>query len=191
MEYWKNIYNNEKLPSEPSNFAIFVGDTIGSKIETVVDLGCGNGRDSYYLQKYASVVGIDNASKPKDSHNASFIQSGMEKVTGYYDLIYMRFSLHSVDEHIEQRVLNYAKSNCKYLAIEARSTNDVICNGDKSNSVETTYAKAHYRRYIDIDTLKEQLISRGFTIEHISESDKYACYQGTTPMCLRIIAKQN
>lgn len=188
MQYWKNIYQNENIPKVPSNFAIFIGDTLGSKIKTIVDLGCGNGRDAYYLQKYARVVGVDHASKPKDSYNASFIQSGMENMKGYYDLIYMRFSLHSVDEDVEQRVLDYAKYNCKYLAIEARSTNDTLCSGDKYNSVETTYAQAHYRRYIDINILKDQLISRGFTIKHISESDKYACYQGTTPTCLRVIA---
>ena len=190
MDYWKNIYQNANIPNEPSNFAKFVVNELGSKIETVVDLGCGNGRDSYYLQRYARVVGVDHASKPNDTDNASFVQSGMESVEGYYDLIYMRFSLHSVNEEIEERVLDYAKSNCKYLAIEARSTNDVLCGGDKSNSVETTYAKAHYRRYINIKTLEKQLLSRGFTIEHISESDKYACYKGTTPMCLRIIAKR-
>ena len=59
--YWENFYKN-KHTLKPSSFAKFVRKFIKGKDLIVYDLGCGNGRDSYYLglgKKKWRVIGID------------------------------------------------------------------------------------------------------------------------------------
>ena len=192
-KYWENIYNKQDaVPSEPSAFALFIVNMLVDQkehnIHSIVDLGCGNGRDSYYLAKYSTVVGIDLATKPDDKTNVTFLQQSMDDIEGQHDLMYMRFSLHSIPEEVEEKVLNHAMKNCKYVAIEARSTSDKLSGGKGENSVETSYASKHYRRYIDKEIIVSKLKDRGFNILHVSESDTYAKYKGTSPTCVRVVA---
>ena len=189
--YWEHFYKTKPVTVNPSKFAIFVANKLNDKIKSILDLGCGNGRDSYYLQDYAKVVGVDLASEPLASFNSTFLRMSMEQVTGFYDLIYMRFSLHSISEDIEEKVFDYAKNNCKYIAIEARSTADPLSNGMKENIVKTSYANEHYRRYINKMELRNKLEKRGFKILHLTESNTYAQYKDTSPACVRVIAQIN
>ena len=188
--YWKDVYLTKDIPQGASDFARFVTDTLkGEKLKFILDLGCGNGRDSYYLQDFGTVIGVDLATQPPKSYNASFMQTSMDNLNDtWWDLIYMRFSLHSVPEEIEEKVLDYAMRNAKYIAIEARSTSDKLSNGQGENNVETSYASKHYRRYIDKNKLVKKIKDRGFNVMHVSESDKYAKYKDTSPMCVRLIA---
>ena len=194
IKYWNKIYKSENsTPTNPSPFSIFLLNNLIKKesIQSILDLGCGNGRDSYFFSKHCNVVGVDLATKPEDGNNVTFYQQSMDSVTGKYDLIYMRFSLHSVPEEVEKNVLNYAQKNCRFLAIEARSTSDILSDGKKENIVETSYASKHYRRYINMSELKKKVENRGFNVVHVSESDTYAKYKDTSPVCVRLIAKIN
>ena len=137
------------------------------------------------------MIGVDLATKPEGRENVTFLQQSMDNVEGKYDLMYMRFSLHSIPGEIEKKVFNYAMNNCKYLAIEARSTSDKLSGGEGENSVETSYASKHYRRYIDKDELVKKIKDRGFNIMHVSESDTYAKYKDTAPTCVRLVASIN
>ena len=188
--YWKDVYLTKDLPRDASDFARFVTDTLkDKKVKFILDLGCGNGRDSYYLQDFGTVIGVDLATRPAKSYNASFLQTSMDNLNETeWDLIYMRFSLHSVVEEIEDKVLDYAMRNAKYIAIEARSTSDKLSGGQDENNVETSYASKHYRRYIDKNKLMKKIKDRGFNVMHVSESDTYAKYKDTSPMCVRLIA---
>lgn len=191
--YWENVYKKkDKVPLNPSAFALFIVNMLveqkALKINSILDLGCGNGRDAYYLSKFGTVVGVDLATKPNDGSNVTFLQQSMDDVEGQYDLVYMRFSLHSIPEEVEAKVLDYAMNNCNYIAIEARSTSDKLSNGEGENTVETSYASKHYRRYIDTKNLVKKIKDRGFNIIHVSESDTYARYKDTAPTCVRLVA---
>ena len=113
----------------------------------------------------------------------------MGDLEGQFDMLYTRFSLHSVGEEVEDKLLNYAANNCKYIAIECRSSNDTLSKGKSENSESTSYATKHYRRYINLEDLKQKMINLKFKILHASESSSYAPYKDTNPMCLRIIAE--
>lgn len=189
--YWENIYKNKNITSSPSQFALYVADFFKDRgVHSIIELGCGNGRDAYFLSKVAQVTALDLAVKPKDSLNVKFVQTSMDNACGKHDLLYMRFSLHSITEDIEKKVLDFANQNCRYVAIEARSVNDPLSHGMTENEAETTYAKAHYRRYINIDELSERLKERNFSILYSGESNRFAPYKGTKPVCLRIIAQK-
>ena len=190
VSYWSKVYAGETLPLNPSKFAMFVKDTL-KDVNSVLEVGSGNGRDAYFWGKTCSVNAYDIATKPTDTETVTFHQANMKDINGNHDLMYSRFSLHSVPEDIEDFLLAYSKTNCKYIAIECRSTKDTLASGlNKKNegSHETSYAKAHYRRYVDFELFKTKLTGLGFHILHASESDTYAPYNGYNPTCLRIIA---
>ena len=113
LNYWTNVYEKNEMPSSPSKFALFVMDELNDRINTIVDVGCGNGRDSYFLGRTKEVVGVDNAVKPSNNGKVTFLNCSMSEINGKYDLLYSRFSLHSVDEDIENRLIDYAYKNCK------------------------------------------------------------------------------
>lgn len=193
VTYWSSIYKKKDIPSEPSKFAIFVKDIL-KDVNTVLEVGSGNGRDAYFWGKTCNVNAYDIATKPNDTQTVTFHQANMKDICGTYDLMYSRFSLHSVTEDVEDFLLAFCKRNCKYVAIECRSTKDALASGlnnKNEGSHETSYAKAHYRRYVDFELFKTKLMGLGFTIQHASESDTYAPYNGYNPTCLRIIAKTN
>ena len=50
MNYWDNYYANSDLNSKliPSQFAAFVAGEL-KKNSYIIDIGCGNGRDSFFL----------------------------------------------------------------------------------------------------------------------------------------------
>jgi len=60
-DYWKEFYKDNQITNEPSTFAKFIAKyTKNHDIRgKLVDLGCGNGRDTYYLQESFSTWGID------------------------------------------------------------------------------------------------------------------------------------
>ena len=53
--YWNNFYSNSKeLPFEPSQFSTYALKFLQSRPKKdsqihILDLGCGNGRDSYFF----------------------------------------------------------------------------------------------------------------------------------------------
>ena len=193
-DYWKKYYtSHSNYNLTPSLFATWLHQWIADKdIKTIIDVGCGNGRDSYYFSKCDYVVtGVDNAVQPKSHGNETFIMASMDSLNGKFDMLYSRFSLHSIDESTENKLLSYVTENCKYVAIECRSSNDTLSNGKNENYANTSYAKGHYRRYVQLKDLKQKLVSLGFEILHASESDLYAPYKDTSPMCLRLIAKNS
>jgi predicted TPR repeat methyltransferase len=196
QQYWSNVYRTTDMPTNPSLFALFIQNELGDKINTVIDVGCGNGRDSYFLAKSNTVLGIDIANKPEDKETASFALGSMDDLKGQHDLLYSRFSLHSVKVGVEDALLDYALNNCKYIAIEARSTKDQLNKGGNrlshdENENKTSYADKHYRRFLHFEEFCKKISSRGFKILHASESDTYAPYKDYNPFCLRIIATTN
>jgi hypothetical protein len=188
--YWKKVYKNKNIPTEQSLFATFCREYL-KDVASVLEVGSGNGRDAFFWGQTCKVHAYDIACQPKDTENVTFHLGSMEKVQGQHDLLYSRFSLHSVQEEIEDFILKYGKEHCKYIAIECRTVKDSIAtelNERNEGSHSTTYADAHYRRYLDYETFKTKLETMGFHILHAGESDKYAPYKGYSPWCLRLIA---
>ena len=72
-EYWAKFYKNYNN-KEPSNFAIFINNYFKNKNEklSILDCGCGNGRDSYFLSNNFNVMGIDNSNQP-DNKKCKFL----------------------------------------------------------------------------------------------------------------------
>jgi trans-aconitate methyltransferase len=153
------------------------------KILNVLDCGCGNGRDSYTLSNKYNVVAVDNCGVlPINKKNVKFYNDDfvtMDK-TGY-DLIYSRFTFHSITNEQHIYFLDSISIN-SYLAIETRSK--------QSETDHVFYGKTHYRNYTDFKYLEMLLISNNFEIIYIKEDINFANYKDENPICIRVICRK-
>ena len=61
--YWNAYYNLKKNNDKPSSFALLVSKNYLNKHSVLVDVGSGDGRDSFLLRKKAKYVySIDESS---------------------------------------------------------------------------------------------------------------------------------
>ena len=50
LQHWNNYYSENSKPFQESDFATFVLKQL-TKNSTIIDIGCGNGRDSVFFAK--------------------------------------------------------------------------------------------------------------------------------------------
>ena len=202
-EHWIKYYS-KGATMIPSLFAKHVVDSLNLKDFTILDIGSGNGRDSLFLSTAVKkVIAIDLNTKPRDTTNCTFIQSDIGDLDGLnlppIDLVYSRFSMHSIPRKIQDSLLNWCRDNLKpggHILIEARTINDVLYGigtqiGPDEFIGKTDHSTPHYRRFLRIKEVCESLKSRGFTIIMSEESTEFAPYGNRKPACLRIHAIRN
>lgn len=190
VDYWKSFYSNRIriITSAPSQFAEFSLPYMQRDSE-VLDVCCGNGRDSNYFK----LNGINVTSFDIISMEPVFFKYKeldlLNKTPNFgydkkFDYVYCRFTLHSVPEEIEDYILQNAHAVLKdkgLLFIEVRSDKGVL-HGGMNN---------HYRRLINFDKLKNKLIRLGFSMDYEIESTKLSVYNGEDPLLIRIVAKRS
>jgi bifunctional enzyme CysN/CysC len=202
-DHWKDYYSSNEVPSNPSSFAEFVMDREGSG-KSLLEIGCGNGRDTFYFAKNGmKVTGIDyspeaiEACKNQRGSESMDLFSGTidsidELKSTSYELAYSRFVLHAMPLAEEKIVLKECYellSENGVFYIECRSNkSERFRKGDVISSDERS--DGHYRRFIDFLDLQSRLIDCGFTIIDAIESDGLAVYKGDDPVLIRIVAKK-
>lgn len=178
--HWEKFYKNKRGPAknlEQSKFAEFVFTRFGfgNHNTTVLDMGCGNGRDSYYLGKMGyKVTGIDDAIVPQETKNCYF--SNWINSASHFDIVYSRFFLHAVPRFEVMKLLNETTG---YFVAEARAI------GDKPK----LYPK-HQRWLIDPEWLIGHMVTIGYEILYFEKGRGLAKYKGEDPLIVRIIAKR-
>lgn len=208
MKYWREYYSTHSNPSDASSFAEFILPKLGEN-KRLIELGCGNGRDSIFFSKNGiSVVAVDQVSDEIDylnenhkNENVDFVCDDFtnlgETSSGVilnsdFDYVYSRFTFHSIMEAQEDRTLDWIAGKLKKDAcflLEARSLKDPMFKRGRALS-ETENFTTHYRRYMDMDKITEKLQSRGFEILFKVEDNNLAVYGDDNPYVIRIIAKK-
>lgn len=185
IEYWNKFYSSKDGVKNCSEFCKFVIDYFkdNKEIVKVLDCGCGNGRDSYELSNNYKVLAVDSSGFiPNNKDNVAFRNDNFITIDkSNYDLIYSRFTFHSIMDKHQILFLDSIKNN-SYLAIETRSIKG------ESNSVY--HGKNHFRNYTDINYLKKILTERNFKILFIKEDLNMAIYKNENPICIRVICKK-
>ena len=198
-EYWEKYYKEARLITAPSQFAVFVVENF-SLSGNLIELGCGNGRDTAYFASHGlNVLGIDqcnnsvNRLNELNIVNAKFEKDDFTNLNSQrkFDNIYSRFTLHSVNVESERRTIKWAAKaiNGGFFAIEVRSTKDDFFGKGKLIKKNTWFTD-HARRFVDFKEIKDTLIKNGFSIIFEKESRGLAPYRNEDPVVIRIIAKK-
>ncbi|WP_294364812.1 class I SAM-dependent methyltransferase [uncultured Clostridium sp.] len=201
-EYWNKFYNKNSLPFEKSDFAYFILNNYIEKGKSLIEMGCGNGRDSIYFSKNGvKVIGVDQAENEINFLNSEFKNDNIEFLCGdftklnlknSFDYVYSRFTIHSIPEDGEDRLLNWSFCNLHTgggIFIEARSIrDDLYSEGTKISKTENF--TDHYRRYVNKDILIKKLKKIGFYIIYEIESKGLAVYKDEDPYIVRIVGKK-
>lgn len=202
--YWNNYYNKNLAPKEPSLFAKEVLSKL-EKDKKLIELGCGNGRDSiYFADNGINVTAIDQCetsienlrkSTNKETlkfYSDNFIDSNLLK-KNKYDYVYSRFTMHSISEiQQEESLINAYKSlnDNGVLFIEVRSIKDNIFGMGVEVERNAYIYNDHYRRFIVKEEILDKLIEIGFKIKFADENNGYAKYKNDDPVVIRVIAEK-
>ncbi|PAV07823.1 class I SAM-dependent methyltransferase [Methanosphaera cuniculi] len=199
--YWKEYYRKNPNPVDPSTFAKFIIGFMEPE-KKLIELGCGNGRDSvYFAQQKINVTAIDQIEEEMDylnkKHSLYNLNFKADDFTNLdddkkYDYIYSRFTLHSVNEKAEKRVFDWITKQLNdegLFFLEVRSINDPMFEkGEKISESENV--TTHYRRYLDFNETIEKLENRGLKIIYKLESQGLAKYKDDDPTLIRIVAQK-
>jgi tellurite methyltransferase len=202
-KYWQEYYSNKNTPQQPSLFAMFVLENLIKENESLIELGCGNGRDSLYFSRHGvNVTAIDQCeneisllSKNNSQDNPHFRIDDFTKleIDKIFNHVYSRFTLHSINENQENDVIIWSYNHLQkngLLLIEARGKkNELYKLGEPVKGERDAYIyEGHYRRFIDINILKNKLLKVGFEIKFAEEKKGFAPFEKTNYNFIRIIA---
>ena len=205
--YWKNIYSKQSEGEHPSLFAQFIVDSFLVEGKSIIELGCGNGRDAIYFananaKEITAVDQCDNIielldfryKKIDNLHFKCLDFTNLDNETKY-DIVYSRFTLHSISKEQEQKVVKWAYNNLNKdgkLCIEVRGQkNEIYQVGiPVEGEPDAFILNDHYRRFIHFDSFCEQLKNTGFLIDYAEERKGFAPYNGVDETYIRIIASK-
>tara|TARA_Y100001936_G_C15995379_1_gene624756 strand:+ start:623 stop:1276 length:654 start_codon:yes stop_codon:yes gene_type:complete len=179
--YWNNYYNLKKSNNVPSNFARFTLKKFIKKDTYLLDVGTGDGRDSFYLRKKAKIIySIDQSSSAinknrlkakrlgyKNLNFRNLSSSELKKIKKKkINFIYARFFLHAINEISENVFLKSIKryfSSNTIIGFEFRTTKDVLMKKGKKISKYERMTD-HYRRFINVKSFEKKLKKMDFKI---------------------------
>lgn len=202
-EYWDWFYLSNELYYS-STFAEFCQEKFLKKNEKIIDLGCGTGRDSlFFFNKGHQVIGVDQSGSiisqlqrlHKDKHESlKFIETDFTNQTDdeKFDVVYSRLSFHCINSVSASRTLKWAYRNIndggKFL-VEVRSVKDDLYG--KGKQVERdAFVTTHYRRFIRLDELLDELKDIGFKIKYSIEQKGLARFKDEDPIIIRTCAEK-
>jgi len=194
-EYWDNFYQKNDAPNEPSGFA---KDSIAEfpSDSRILELGCGNGRDSlFFAQNGFKVFACDQSdqsiAKLKSQHplNPTFF---VEDIINFgkklhdINIIYCRFVLHAISEDDLDKLLTWVYD---FLPEEGLFISE--SRSDKSSLEETgKHFKPHFRRLLNKNDISDNLVDKGFLIKSLVEADNLANYKDENPFVIRLVVKK-
>ncbi|MFA6552473.1 MAG: class I SAM-dependent methyltransferase [Candidatus Paceibacterota bacterium] len=178
-DYWKNKWLSR--PLEPANnFAVRSYKLIkNKKSKTLLDVGCGNGRDSvYFFNKGLKIIAVDFSAsgiKKIKSQNPKIkcVLADIKKMklkANSFDVIYAHLSLHYFDDKTTNKIFNNLHHTLKkngLIFIKCKSVADALF-GKGQKIEENMYKKGHTRHFFSKDYMSEKL--KSFKIIKISKT---------------------
>lgn len=208
--YWNGYYRSGGVPELPSQFALFVAGELASgsvePVAAILDIGCGNGRDSvFFAQLGHAIGGLDRSEQaiaacaerlsamPRSSPAKALFQAGcaesgaIEALAAAFEgplLVYSRFFFHAVDDAAEAEILGRVgrllAQRGGALAVEFRTIHD--SDGTRETGV-------HYRRYVDPATYAARLVDSGLQVTWQAEGRGMAKFRSDDAHVARILAR--
>ncbi|MDD5999635.1 MAG: adenylyl-sulfate kinase [Lachnospiraceae bacterium] len=204
VEYWNQYYKEELNEiKQSSDFAKFVLPYMERR-KKVMDIGCGNGRDSlFFVANGMEVTGIDASETAIRKLNQLHIENSLFVCDDFvtckalyqmqYDYFYSRWTLHAISERQEEALLKNISDSIKkggLLFIEARSVGDELYGAGKQVARNAFVYNDHFRRFIVKDELINKLEGLGFEMLYAEEEKDFSKTSTSNPMLIRIIANK-
>jgi len=203
--FWDEYYALKKGVDFPSPFAEFCLGNYIQKNSRVLELGCGNGRDAFYFsQNEISVLGLDSSSVAVTACNdrvmgtelmerLRFSVADFTEIERYYqegmNIIYSRFSLHSVTEDAESSILlktyEILPRNGLFLTEVRTILDELFRQGKKIGEKE--FVTDHYRRFIESSEFLKKCLSMGWKVKYFTENRGLASYKNEDPTVARFV----
>jgi hypothetical protein len=208
--FWNDHYKDFSL-LQPSLFAQSCLEKFITNKDTVVELGCGNGRDGLAISQVASrYIGLD-ACPVAVKHFTDAVHSTPAAVSGRLSVrqtdftsfdfnsihtndarlvIYSRFSLHSINYAEVARLLDNVASIAVapwIMVFEARTIFDMLY-GQGEQVGRHEFRTDHYRRFIDPDEFLHDLNQR-FSIGYFEINDGFAPFGDQDPILMRAMIR--
>jgi SAM-dependent methyltransferase len=206
--YWANFYSRHEYSSGSTFFEFVEG--LADLPQNVLDVGCGDGRDSCafgaagknVLGLDQSPVGIAHATEHANRRglgdHVSFLACDVADTDDLGRAIdrfeaqspgpvtfYMRFFLHAIPESVQAGLMKAIDTHARpgdYLVAEFRT--------DKDEANAKVHTK-HYRRFQNAEAFRESLeASYGFDVIHFEEGTGLSPYQGEDPVLCRVVARR-
>ncbi|MDC1155100.1 class I SAM-dependent methyltransferase [Candidatus Pelagibacter sp.] len=206
--YWNKYYNSKDNNTKPSNFAFFINKKYIKKDTYLLDVGAGDGRDSFYFRNKAKhVYSIDQSNIVIKKNRLKAKRLGLKKISfrnlssnklkkivnKKINFIYARFFIHAINEAEEDIFLKSIKKsfNQKILvAFEFRTTKDTLMNKGKKLSKYERLTD-HYRRFIDIKKFEKKLKIMNFKILYKKLGKNLSKSPNDNPHLCRIVFCNN
>ncbi len=194
-EYWDNFYKSNSVTTSESEFAKFALDFLKNNGElceyNLVDIACGNGRDTFFFAKLGiRSTGIDISVEP-ESKNPKFIKADILDFNyDDYNVLYLRFIIHSLTEKELDIILDniFKSKGNKIIFIETRSTKS-ITNEEKSETYfKSSIGDEHFRMLYSKEYLSSKFVN--FDILYCVEDRGFSVYKTEDPYCIRYILKK-
>lgn len=196
-KYWDDFYKKENLTIKESPFGNFTLRKIidNSYINIhyddikMIDIGCGNGRDTFYFHNNnINIEGLDISSNLETDkfifHKEDILKFNYEK----YNILYFRFIIHSLKESDLDDLLDILYSIDKkfYIFIETRSSKNITDEDKSETYFKSSVGEEHFRILYSNDYLSDKLSDK-FEILYNKESDEFSPFGDEKPYCLRYI----
>jgi bifunctional enzyme CysN/CysC len=203
-EHWDSFYAQGKAPLNPSPFAVHVRELLSTEEpSTLLEVGCGNGRDAaYFAQAGLEVTALDKSAAAiafcREVHGDGIAfehagSDGIDARANAFDVVYSRFVLHAMTLDEEEAFLATAGSSLRpggRLFVECRSIQDPLAReGEVLSPTERIHG--HYRRFIVADELVDRVEAAGLKVEAMTESTGLAVLGDEDPVVVRLIASKS
>lgn len=209
--FWNAYYASTRqgdspLTDAPSSFIQFCSPFV-RPAGKVIEFGCGNGRDArWFAGQGCTYIGLDMSTAAVDKCRAAVGASPSKRrsfrtgdfadtellaaESGTADVVYSRFTLHSVTDEQETVAVANAfrllKPGGRFM-LEARSTRDPRC-GVGECVARNAYIDTHYRRFLELDGIISKCEAAGFDVVVACEEVRAANFLQDKAVVVRIIA---
>lgn len=203
--YWNKFYQSLAL-SVPSQFCA-MGAVEIPKEDTIIEFGCGNGRDSlYFASQGYRVAAIDlseeaiaacsKSAKDQGYSHCKFEVGSLDRQADIQSVFkaardlagdgggvvgYSRFVMHSINDEQELAFLKHIRGSMfsgEKIYFEFRSFEDA--------KLQKTYDN-HYRRFVKTQEFIDNLTGLGFALNYQITGQGMAKYKNEDPFVSRLI----
>ena len=204
--YWESYYAARKAPFAPSLFARYTFENNLKRGDSLIELGCGNGRDAIYFAEHGiRVDAVDQCANEMDYLAKAYQRDGLRFRAGDFTRlesgatfrhVYSRFTLHSISSERQVALLKWIAAVLEpggHFHLEARGKkNELYRRGDAVAGEPDAYIfEGHFRRFLDLDETCAALKFAGLHIVEAVEAPGFSPFGDQDETFIRIVARRN